>query len=379
VWREYLAAGVDDKELKPATIWYRIGTLCQKADAHEEALEAFYRSESLGGAEELASETGRKVQESLEALGKFAALRHELSERVGLEADAGAASGEVVAEIGAQKITRAELDRQIESGIENQLAMFAGQLPDEQRKQQKEAMLKQFGSDQQRLQFLHGYIVQEILYRKARESGVMDDPEVRAQLRDAERSLLARRLMESELRGKTFVSEADVAIYYEARKGEFLEPASAALSHLVLADEEAAKGAIERILAGEEFTALAKELSTDAATKDRGGALETPAVKGQGIRGMSLPPGALDPLFEAKAGDILDEPVKSEAGYHVFQVRELTPERQKPLEEVSSQIYGELYRQKEQELQAKLLEDLRDEYDVVIHQEAFKGATEGSE
>ena len=80
---------------------------------------------------------------------------------------------------------KAELDRQIEAQIEKQLAMFAGQIPEGQRKQQKEAMLKQFAGGQQRMQFLNQFIVQEILYRKAREAKLIEDPAVRAQLRDA--------------------------------------------------------------------------------------------------------------------------------------------------------------------------------------------------
>jgi parvulin-like peptidyl-prolyl isomerase len=235
-------------------------------------------------------------------------------------------------------------------------------------------MLKQFASDQQRLQFLNSYIVEEILYRRALDSKLMEDPAVRAQLRDAERNLLARQMMESEMSGKVFITDGDIALYYDARKANFVEPASAKLSHIVVADEESAKQVIERVLAGEEFAALAAELSTDAETKEKGGALATAAVQGEGIAGLGLPAGSLDPLFAAKPGDILDVPVQSEAGFHVFQVNEQTPARQKSLEEVKSQIYAEMHRQKEREVQAKLLEDLRDEYDVVIHQDAFKGA-----
>ena len=38
-WKEYLAAGTEDSQ--PSAIWYRIGTLYQEADSHEEALAAF--------------------------------------------------------------------------------------------------------------------------------------------------------------------------------------------------------------------------------------------------------------------------------------------------------------------------------------------------
>ncbi len=370
-WKEYLAgAKIDDEEA--AAVWYRIGKLHQDAGAHARALEAFYRSETLAPDSEYAPEIGRRVQESLEALGKFAALRHELAERVGLDDKAAEQSGEVVAEIGTRRITRAELDRQIEAGIENQLAMFAAQLPPDRLKQQKEAMLKQISGDRQRLEFLNSYIVEEILYRKARESKLVEDPGVRARLRDAERSLLARQMMENELRGKILITDDDIALYHEANKQEFVEPARAALSHIVVPDEETAMKVVERVRAGEQFAELAGELSTDEATRDEGGALAAPATRGQPVPGLPVPPDALDPLFEAEPGGLLDTPVKSEAGYHVLQLRELTKERQRPLEEVRSQIHRELFSRKERELQARLLDELREQYDVVIHKDAFQ-------
>jgi parvulin-like peptidyl-prolyl isomerase len=370
MWVEYLESPETD-EGEAAAIWYRIGTLHQDADAHEAALAAFYRSEAIDGDGDLSSEIGRRVQQSLEALGKFAALKHELAGRVGLDDDAGAAGGKVVAEIGPRKITRVELDRQIEVGIENQLAMFAGQLPDEQRKQQKEAMLKQLANDQQRMQFLNQFIVQEILYRKARESKLLEDPAVRAQLRDAERSLLARQFMETELSGKINITDGDLNTWYEANKAKYVDPASAQLSHIVVADEEGAKAVIAEIMAGAEFAELAKGRSLDAATKGKGGEIAAPAVRGQALAGLSVPPEALSAVFEAKAGDILDTPVKSEAGYHVIRVRDTKAERQKPFDEVRAAIYREIRETKEREVQAQLLEELRDEYDVVIHQDAF--------
>jgi parvulin-like peptidyl-prolyl isomerase len=368
-WKEYLASA--EKETEPSAIWYRIGTLYQAVDEHELALAAFYRSESLGGKEELASETGRKVQDSLEALGKFAALKHELTERVGLNENAGEQSGEVLAEIGAQKITRMELDRQIEALIENQLGMMAGQLTPEQRKQQKAAMLQQFSGDQQRLQFLNSYIVQEILYRKARALKLTENPSVRAQLREAERSLLARQVMDSEMKRKILISETDVAGFFAMKKEDYFEPAWAALSHIVVADEETAKQVIARILAGEEFAELARELSTDAATKDKGGEIAGRVVSGRAIPGIKVEAAALVPLFAAKEGDILGSPLIGETGSHVFQLRKLTPGRQQSLEEVRSQIHAQLRRDKEREVQAQLLESLREEYDVVIHHDAF--------
>lgn len=369
-WIEYIEAAGDDVD--PAAVWYRIGILRQEAGSHEEALAAFYRAESLG-CEGLEGEIGRRVRNSLEELGKFAALRHELSERVSIDEDAGSEGEEIVAEIGAQKITRVELDRQIEAMIDSQLAMMAGQLPEEQRRQQKEAMLKQLSGDQQRMQFLQSHIVEEILYRKARESKLVEDPEMQAQLRNAERSLLARKVMEDELAGKVTITDGDLSIYYDARKSNYVDPESAELSQIVVVGEEEAKDVIEKVREGADFAELAGELSIDEASKEKGGEIASLLVKGRALAGLSAE--VLTPVFETGEGELLAEPLESEAGYHVIKVRKRNEARQKPFEEVRQQIYQELRSQKEREVQAQLLESLRNEYDVVIHQEKFGGSS----
>ena len=53
-WKQYLAAS-DLQDFEAAKIWYRIGTTYKSGGAHERALDAFYRSESLHQSGELAA------------------------------------------------------------------------------------------------------------------------------------------------------------------------------------------------------------------------------------------------------------------------------------------------------------------------------------
>ena len=50
---------------------------------------------------------------------------------------------------------------------------------------------------------------------------------------------------------------------------------------------------------------------------------------------------------------------------------EREPPRQKPLDEVRQEVYRALRAQKEREVQERLLSELRERYDVVVHQGAF--------
>lgn len=378
-WVDYLAAASSDPK-DASAIWYRIGKLHQDGGAHAEALDAYYRSESLDPQSGLKDEIGRRAQEALESMGKFAALKQELASRVSMDDAAATAAGEVVAEIGARKITRAELDLQIEASIENQLARFGARLPEAQRRQQKEAMLKQFSGDSQRLQFLQSFLVQEILYRKARESKLVDEPGVRAQLQDMERTLLAQQMMAAEVEGKLTITDGDLSTYYEANKAAYAQPESASVSQLLVADEEAARALAGELKAADAatFAAKASVPAPEGAAGSAGSAgSDAPVVL---VRGAAAPQGwdaaQVEAVFAAPAGAMIPDPMPVDGGYRLVFVLSREPGRQKPFEEVRDEVFQALRSRKEREVEQQLMDRLRDEYNVVIHQGRFKAAAE---
>jgi hypothetical protein len=282
-WRDYLRAADLDSE-QVARIWYRIGILYQDADDYANALDAFYRSESFATIDGIDTEIGRRTSECLEALGKFAALRDELARRTAVDEDAPAPGDAVLAEIGGMQITRVDLERRMEQQIEQQLTQLAAFMPDEERDRQKEAMLKQLADAQGRARFLGQVVMEELLYRKAREEKLADDPDVRAALRSRERALLAAQVMQRELAARIRITPGDLQTYYEAHKTDYVEKTEAE---------------------GEEG--------------------EAPTVT----------------------------------------------ERQMSFDEARDRVYVDLRTRKEREVQERLMAELRQRYDVVIHQSAL--------
>jgi len=369
-WQTYLRqASVDDKQR--ANIWYRIGKIQQDAGRNEEALESFYTSESIAKLDDLSPEIARRNRECLEALGKFAALRGALAERVDLTKGKGAAGGEVVAEIGSEKITKGRLDQMIEEQIDRQLAQYAALMPPEERKRQKEAMVQRLGTAEARLQLLDQLIAEEVLYRKAREDKLAEDPDTRTLLGDLERKLLAQRVVEKELAVQVKITPTDVQTYYEAHAKEYKEPEKTQISHIQVKDEAAAQAVLKRLKGGEKFDALAKELSLDAATKDKGGDVPDWAEKGAPIPGIGASDEVTAAIFTTEAGKLVEKPVKSDQGFHVIKVRTREPERQRPFEEVKVEVYRALRGQKSRDVQQQLLAELRDRYNVIIHRAQF--------
>jgi parvulin-like peptidyl-prolyl isomerase len=97
-----------------------------------------------------------------------------------------------------------------------------------------------------------------------------------------------------------------------------------------------AQGARERIEAGEEFAAVAAELSGDAGSKGRGGDLGFFA-RGQMVSEFEAAAFALEP------GGLSDL-VRSDYGFHVIRVEERREALHRPLEEVREELATELLR-----------------------------------
>ncbi|MBN2451862.1 MAG: peptidyl-prolyl cis-trans isomerase [Lentisphaeria bacterium] len=366
-WQQYLEAREADPE-KSADIWYRIGVLRQEAGQYEQALAALYRSEQHARLPRLESEIGRRVQECLEQLGRFAALRHELAERTSVGAE-GTAADPVVAEIGPTKLTLADLDRLIEQIIANQLSQYEAFLPAEQLNQRKDEMLRQLSGNEARRRLLAQYLGEEVLYRQAREDGLANEPSVRAVLKQAERSILASRLMEREIASKVTITPSDVRLYYDAQPDRFREPEKARLAHILMDAEDKARAAIASVAEGQAFEALAGTLSADAATAAKGGVLPGELARGNdSLPGIGTVAGLGAAVFAAEAGSVLPGPVRSERGWHVVKVLERIPERQLPFEEAREEAYRQLRAGKQQEVEQAFIRLLYDKFNVVVHQ-----------
>lgn len=372
-WQDYLTnAALSDEEA--ATIWYRVGKLYQDNNAYENALTSYYRSESIATVDAIAPELSLRVQECLESLGKFAALRHELADRVDIGSDSdqsgsGTQGDRVVAEIGPQKITAADLDRRIESSIDAQLSRLAASLPEEERKRQKEAMLKQFATPSGRQMFLNQFIAEDLLYRHARQSKLTDEQRVRDLLRNQERSLLAGLMLEKELNDQINITSNDLNTYYEAHKDDYLQPERVRIAHILVADYQEAASIRERLASGEDFAELANELSQDKVTREKGGEIQRWLQRtNQEIPELGSAAGALDLIFDTGNGELVDHDIQADNGVHVVKVLTHEPQRQKSFDEVQRDVYATLRAQKEQEVQQTLLESLKEQYDVVIHQ-----------
>jgi len=367
VWREYVNESAGSAE-DQARIWYRIGTMEQAAGDHEAALSAFYRSEKLAPLSDIQSDIGRRVEDCLEGMGRFSALKQELAQRVGLGSQKGAVNGAVVAEIGPEKITVGQLDQLIESRVEQQLAMAGASMDKEQMRRQEEALMKQFATADQRRQFLLQWIAEEVLFRKAMKEELLKDDEVAASVQSIQRSQLASIYLQKMLKAAVHVGDSDVEDFYKANPDRFTRPRQVKLAQIVVEKKETAEDLMKKLGEGADFAKLAGEFSTDETTREKGGVIDGWIVAGGPIGKSGASPRAHELISQTAPGEVLPEVIESDAGFQVIKVLEEQPETLVPLEEARSMARQMLTRRRSGELQQALMEELKNEFDVVLHE-----------
>lgn len=136
------------------------------------------------------------------------------------------------------------------------------------------------------------------------------------------------------------VSEAALREFYEENKARYTQAGRRQARHILFAaggDDAAAeanaKRAYERAAAGEDFAALARELSDDPGSKDLGGDL------GEAERGDFVGPFG-DAVWSMKPGEIRG-PVKTEFGWHVIKLESASPEITRSYEDVRAELEPE--------------------------------------
>ena len=132
----------------------------------------------------------------------------------------------------------------------------------------------------------------------------------------------------SKAQGK--VTDAQIAAYYEKNKSKFATPERRDL-RIVLTKQQAQAAAAKRALdSGQSWKDVAKKYSIDQASKAQGGLLKGVA-KGQQEKALDAA------IINAKKGK-LTGPVKTQFGYYVLEVSNVTDAKQQSLEQSKDSI-----------------------------------------
>ncbi|MFH1407157.1 MAG: peptidylprolyl isomerase, partial [Candidatus Omnitrophota bacterium] len=177
--------------------------------------------------------------------------------------------------------------------------------------------------------------------------------------------LMARRLLNSEVYAKVFVSPSEVDQYYREHEYDFVEPEAVNVQNILIRTEHIsnveALSKIQAILKeldkGGDFTELAQKYS-EGPNASKGGDMDFVA-KGQLRKELDKA------AFELKPGEYSSF-IRTDLGYHIIKVSEHRQARVVPLDEVRKSVEDVIFKQKSQDLYKQWMEKLKKDAYIAI-------------
>ena len=241
---------------------------------------------------------------------------------------------EILATVGGQNITRADLEALIKA------------LPPQ--------TAAQFNSPEGIKRLLDEVIQQELIYLDAVENGLDKEPSYLEEVERVKSGILKQYALNELLKSVT-VTKEEVKDYYEANKESFVSGGEIKASHILvneLAEAFEIKSAIEE---GQSFEDAAKQYS-NCPSGEAGGDL------GYFSRGMMVP--EFDQAAFSLDVGVLSEPVKTQFGYHLIQVTDKKASGMKEFDEVRDKIASELMTKKQHDAFDAKIAELKGKYEI---------------
>jgi peptidyl-prolyl cis-trans isomerase C len=201
-----------------------------------------------------------------------------------------------------------------------------------------------------RTRLVEDLVALEVLVQKARETGLDQQPQVKADLELQQKTLLSEYMVRDIIKGIT-IDAADITARHAAMKPEQQHR----ISHILTKSEADAKAAIAELDRGTSFDKVVAARSVDRSAGK------------EGSLGWLAPHQMLAPFAVAvaslSAGGYTRQPVQTEFGWHVIRLQE-SREYKKPL---TTQLQNELRAQILQEKVDERLRQLRQAAKVELH------------
>lgn len=201
-------------------------------------------------------------------------------------------------------------------------------------------------NDEVRAQIKEEVIAREIFMQEAQKRGLAASDDFKAQMELARQTILIRELF-GDFQKKNPVTDADLKAEYDkfvaANSGKEYKA-----RHILVEKEDEAKGIIASLKKGEKFDDLAKKMSKDPGSGANGGDLDW-------ANASSYVPEFSAAMVKLEKGQLTQDPVKSQFGYHVIRLDDIRDAKLPAFEEVKPQISQQMTQQKLSQFQ----EDLR--------------------
>ncbi len=225
----------------------------------------------------------------------------------------------------------------------------------------------QFAGTEGKQKFLDELIKRELIYQHALRMRLNKNKEYLDKMREFEKMTLVSMVLKKEVEEKSFVDDSEAREFFDQNADKFTIGSQLKASHILVEKEETAKEINERIKNGESFAKLAKELSLDKGSADKGGDL------GYFSSGKMVPEFE-QALLRLKPGEV-SEPVRTRFGFHIIKLTDIKKGKPADFEQSKDSIKRQLLAEKKKKLFDSYIEKLKGDFDVVTVEENLSTIT----
>lgn len=217
----------------------------------------------------------------------------------------------------------------------------------------------QFGSREGRRALLEELIAQELLYAEAKEAKLDETEDFKKLLKEAEENLLKQTALLDFMKLVT-VTDDEIEAYYNDNPEQFVAPESIRASHILVDDLETAEEVTKELENGDISFEEAAVKYSKCPSAQQGGDLSY-FQKGQMV------PEFEEAAFALEPGQMTEEPVQTQFGYHIIKQTDHKKDEVMPFEIVKEQLRPLILAQKQNEAYQKHVEELKEKYPVELN------------
>lgn len=210
-------------------------------------------------------------------------------------------------------------------------------------------------------QILQELVNMQILAQVAESRNLGEEKDVKAEVQNFKRQLLAQKLRE-EIAKNVLVTEIEVENFYETNQRMFREPEERRIREIIVSSKSQAKNAAIRLLQGESFSVLAREISiADSASKggDLGYLTPNPEEKFEKFWEVA---------FTTEKGENSSYFKGPEGDYHIVKIEDIRGGKVRSLSEVRGNIREYLKTQKIAERLEEAISSAKRNVKITINQ-----------
>ncbi|MFW6295355.1 MAG: peptidyl-prolyl cis-trans isomerase, partial [Halanaerobium sp.] len=167
--------------------------------------------------------------------------------------------------------------------------------------------------------------------------------------------------LKDQVVSETSITDVEAEEYYNENKSQFERQEQKKVSHILFDKKAEAEEILAEIEAGADFAEMAKEHSTGP-TADNGGDLGFISVDEQ-----ELDRTFRDAAMQLEVGEVIEEPVETQFGYHLIKVTDKQEAETKEFSEVKEEIKNQMQSQKENQAWFEFVQQIREEAEIDIN------------